>query len=133
VTARKQAPGKRDNPLRVSDAFRAFVLDQLEELGEVQPRSMFGAVGLYRRGIFFGIVAGDVLYLKADDTTRGDYERAGSAPFRPYPGRSGRMQYYAVPMSVLESADELARWAKQAVKVAERAAERRDPRRARSR
>jgi DNA transformation protein len=116
----------------VSEAFRAFALDQLETLGEVEPRSMFGGVGLYRRGIFFGIVAGDVLYLKVDDTTRGDYERAGSGPFRPYPERGGTMQYYAVPVEVLESASELVLWARRAVEVATRAgapATRRRPRR----
>lgn len=79
---------------------------------------MFGGVGLYRRGTFFGIIAGDVLYLKVDDTTRGDYERAGSDPFCPYPERGGTMQYYAVPVDVLESADELARWARLALEVA---------------
>jgi DNA transformation protein len=107
--------------LAVSPSFRQFVLDQLEELGDVTPRSMFGAVGLYQRGVFFGIVAGDVLYLKADASTRGDYERAGMSPFRPYPNRSGTMQYYAVPLSVLESAGELAKWARAAVAVANRA------------
>jgi len=107
--------------LAVSPSFRQFVLDQLEELGDVTPRSMFGAVGLYYRGLFFGIVAGDVLYLKVDGSTRGDYERAGMHPFRPYPNRSGTMQYYAVPLDVLESASELARWARRAAAVAERA------------
>lgn len=111
------------NPLAVSPAFRRFVLDQLDELGGVVPRSMFGGVGLYRDGLFFGIVAGDVLYLKVDDRTRGIYEAAGMPPFKPYPHRSGTMQYYAVPVGVLESASELSEWARKAVDVARRAAE----------
>lgn len=111
---------RQANPLRVSESFRAFVLDQLEDVGDVQPRSMFGAVGLYCRGLFFGIIAGDVLYLKVDETTRGDYERAGMGPFCPYPERGGTMQYFAVPVGVLESPEELARWAKRAVTVAGR-------------
>lgn len=119
------------NPLRVSDAFRAYVLDQLEELGEVTPRAMFGAVGLYRRGTFFGIVAGDVLYLKVDDTTRGDYTGRGCGPFQPYGDRGGTMRYYAVPVDVLESAEDLAEWARRAVQVAERTAT--SPRRGSSR
>jgi len=110
------------NPLRVTHSFKRFVLDQLEELGDVVPRAMFGGVGLYHRDVFFGIVAGDVLYLKVDDTTRGDYERAGMGPFRPYPDRAGTMQYYAVPLDVLESAGELAQWARRAIDVAKRAA-----------
>lgn len=124
---RRTSPSKpaTQNPLAVSESFRRFVLDQLEELGDVTPRSMFGGVGLYHRGIFFGIVAGDVLYLKVDDSTRRDYELAGMSAFKPYPNRSGTMQYYAVPLDVLESAAELARWARKAVAVATRASTRR--------
>ena len=107
--------------LKVSPAFKSFVLDQLEELGDVMPRSMFGGVGLYHRGLFFGIIARDVLYLKVDDSNRADYERAGCAQFKPYPDRSGTMRYYAVPLEVLESAMELASWARKSVAAAEHA------------
>jgi DNA transformation protein and related proteins len=71
--------------------------------------------------VFFGIIARDVVYLKADDTTRGDYERVGAKPFRPYPDREGKAQYYAVPVGVLETAPELVEWARKAVAVAVRA------------
>jgi DNA transformation protein len=117
---RQRTSASSRNPLRVSDSFKRFVLDQLEEVGEIQPRAMFGGIGLYHRGLFFGIVAGDVLYLKVDATTRLDYERAGTGPFMPYPERGGTMQYYAVPLEVLESAPELARWVRRAIAVAER-------------
>jgi DNA transformation protein and related proteins len=112
---------RRFRSLKVSAPFKAFVLDQLEELGDVVPRSMFGGVGLYCRSVFFGIIARDVLYLKVDDTNRSDYERAGMPPFRPVAGRKkGTMKYYAVPVDVLESATELATWARRAVAVGER-------------
>jgi DNA transformation protein and related proteins len=105
--------------LKVSDAFKAFVLDQLETLGDVVPRAMFGGIGLYRRGFFFGIVARDTLYLKVGDRNRRDYERAGTKPFKPYAHRAGSMQYYAVPLSILENADDLARWARESIAVAQ--------------
>src|SRR5947209_12218423 len=108
----------RLSPMKVSDAFKSFVLDQLEELGDVVPRSMFGGVGLYRRGVFFGIMAGDALYLKVDDGNRAEYERAGMKPFKPYRNRPGTMQYYAVPLDVLESPIDLTRWAREAVAAA---------------
>lgn len=94
------------------------MVDQLEPLGDVLSRSMFGGVGLYCRGVFFGIIAGDVLYLKADDGNRSDYERAGMAPFKPYADRAGTMQYYAVPVGVLETTPELVEWARKAVAAA---------------
>lgn len=121
-TGRRSGKPQRSlmKPLAVSPAFREFVLDQLEELGDVIARSMFGGVGLYHRDTFFGIIAGDVLYLKVDDSTRVEYERAGMLAFKPYTDRSGTMQYYSVPLHVLESAPELARWARAAVAVARR-------------
>ena len=81
---------------------------------------MFGGVGLYYRGLFFGIIARDVLYLKVDDRNRPDYRRAGMKPFKPYRDRPGTMQYYAVPLEVLESALDLAAWARKSVAAAER-------------
>ena len=104
--------------LKVSDGFKSFVLDQLEELGDVTPRSMFGGVGLYHRGVFFGIIARDTLYLKVGSSNLADYERAAMKPFRPYPNRSGKMRYYSVPLDVLENAPELATWARKAIAVA---------------
>ena len=103
----------------MSDAFKSFVLAQFEELGDVVPRSMFGGVGLYRRGVFFGIMARDTLFLKVGDRNRGDYQRAKMKPFKPYPHRSGTMEYFAVPVDVLESPEDLAAWARKSIAVAE--------------
>jgi DNA transformation protein len=119
-TARPASRTSR-TPRRVTDAFKEFVLDQLADLGGVEPRTMFGCYGLYSRGVFFAILAGDVLYLKVDDETRREYERAGSAPFKPFPKRPASRNYYAVPASVLENAAELTRWARRAIGAAERA------------
>jgi len=104
--------------LRSSAGFEAFVLDQLTGLGDVTSKKMFGGVGIYCRGVFFAIIARDELYLKADDHTRSRFESAGAKPFRPYPDRAGTMQYYSVPLEVLESAPELEQWGRDAVAAA---------------
>jgi DNA transformation protein len=104
--------------MAVSEGFKAFVLDQLEDLGEVTARPMFGGVGLYCGVLFFGIIAADVLYMKVDETNRRDYESAGMRPFAPYPDRPSTMKYYAVPVEVLESATELVAWARKSVAAA---------------
>ncbi len=106
--------------LKVSEGFKTFVLDQLEELGDVTPRSMFGGVGLYHRGTFFGILARDTLFLKVGESNRADYERVGAPAFTPYPGRpsKGTKKYHAVPLPVLESAPELVAWARKAIAAA---------------
>ena len=108
--------------MRVSDGFRAFVLEQLAGIASVRPRAMFGGVGLYADDVFFGILAADTLYLKVDDTNRGQYEAAGMAAFQPYVDKPTTkpttMSYYQVPARVLEDADDLTAWARASIRVA---------------
>ncbi len=106
--------------MKSSSAFTTFVLDQLATLGDVTPRSMFGGVELYCDGIFFGLIARDVLYLKTDEENRPDYERTGMPAFKPYPDRPATMQYHAVPVEVLEAPPDLVRWARKALAAAAR-------------
>jgi DNA transformation protein len=106
--------------MAVSKGFRDFVIDQLSCVGEVRPRAMFGGVGLYLEDLFFGVMADDVLYLKVDDASRAFFERAGSTPFRPYKDRPETMQYYNVPLGVVEDIDTLAAWARLALDAAHR-------------
>jgi DNA transformation protein len=79
---------------------------------------MFGGVGLYADGIFFALIANDTLYHKVDDTNRQDYESAGMDAFRPYPDKIRTMQYYEVPVEVLEDQELLNTWAKRSIAVA---------------
>jgi DNA transformation protein len=98
--------------MRVTDGFRAFVLEQLAGLESVRARAMFGGVGLYANDVFFGIIAADALYLKVDDSNRGRYEAEGMTAFQPYADTPTTMSYYQVPARVLEDGDELAAWAR---------------------
>jgi DNA transformation protein len=116
-----QAGRRTKKSLASSSAFETFAIDQLSGAGDIVARKMFGGVGLYCEGVFFGLIARDELYFKVDDTTRGTFEAEGARPFKPYADRPGTMQYYSVPISVLESAPELVRWAERAIAVAVRA------------
>jgi len=104
----------------VSDGFTAFVLEQLDPLGPITPKRMFGGVGLYARDRFFGLMMGDVLYLKSNAETRVARQAAGSRPFQPAkrPRGKGKNPYDSVPAAILEDADELMRWAKQSIAIA---------------
>ena len=106
--------------MSVSDEYLTYVIDQLEELGPVRYKRMFGGAGLYFEDLFFGIVADDVLYFKVDDSNRADYEAAGMEPFKPFGDKDIVMQYYEVPIDVLENKSTLRDWAEKAVRVAER-------------
>lgn len=109
--------------MAVSDGYRAYVLEQLDPAGMITSRRMFGGVGIYCDGHFFALIDDDTLYFKVDASTRPQFEAAGSTPFRPY-GDDRTMSYYTVPPDVLEDADELASWVRNAVGVARRAATR---------
>jgi len=113
----------------VSPRFAEFVVDQLEGCGAITTRRMFGAVGIYSGDVFFALIDDDVLYLKVDDSTRGEFERAGSRPFDPYKDGRASMHYYEVPVAVLEDADELTKWSRLAIKVARAAKAETKPRR----
>lgn len=114
----------------VTDSFVEFVLEQLCSVAAITPKRMFGGVGLYAGDLFFALIADDVLYLKADDATRGALEAAGARPFQPYPDRgTGSMQYYSVPAAVLEDADGLIAWTKKSVEIARAQRESPSPRR----
>lgn len=103
----------------VSSDFVAFVIEQLESFARVTSRRMFGGVGLYADGLFFGLIADDTLYLKVDDTNRADYERCGCKPFQPFPDKSEfSMNYYDVPADLLDDPEELSRWARKSLAVA---------------
>jgi DNA transformation protein len=106
--------------MSVSDEYLTYVIDQLEDLGPVRFKRMFGGAGLYFEDLFFGIVADDVVYFKVDDSNRADYEAAGMEPFQPFPDKDVVMQYYEVPIDVLENKNTLRDWAEKAVRVAER-------------
>ena len=106
----------------VSEEYLDYVVDQLGCIGEVTAKRMFGGVGLYRGGFFFGLIAGDMLYFKVDDENRPDYESAGAKAFQPYGGESYSMGYYEVPVDVLEDVDKLRVWASGAVGAAQRKA-----------
>ena len=68
--------------MAVSPGYQTFVLDQLRRvLPGVRAKRMFGGVGLYADDLFFALIDDDVLFLKADDETRGDFERRGLRPF----------------------------------------------------
>ncbi len=80
---------------------------------------MFSGVGLYCGDLFFGLMHAGMLYLKVDDQTRPRYTRRRLKPFAP--GGTRSRSYYPVPASILEDADTLCVWAREALDVAARA------------
>jgi DNA transformation protein len=104
-----------DDPERLKELLSAF--------GPVAIRRMFGGVGIFAEGIMFALVYDGELYLKADAETIPAYRTEGSGPFA-Y-GAKGRrivMSYWQLPDRLLDDADELAQWARSALRAAQRSA-----------
>ena len=103
-----------------SAGFKDFIKDQLAAFGPVTIRNMFGGAGVYADGVMFGLLADDVLYLKADAATAGAFEAEGMSPFTYQPAGKPpvAMSYWEVPPGLLEEPDELAAWAREAHRIA---------------
>jgi DNA transformation protein len=109
TTAKCLAPG----------SFGAFVLDQLSALEGIEARSMFGGAGFYLDGEFFGILYKEHLYFRVSAETIAGYKKRGMKPFAPFEGRRGESRrYYEVPVDILESAEDLVKWARIAQQAA---------------
>ncbi len=92
--------------------------------GAVQVRGLFGGAGLFVDSVMFGLVSDGQIYLKADAATAPAFEREGCVPFE-YSTKKGRravMSYWRLPDRLYDDPDELARWARQALAVAQRKA-----------
>ncbi len=111
--------------MSVSSDYLAYIIDQLRPFGAVTARRMFGGIGLYADGYFFGIID-DTVFFKVDDSNRADYQARGCRQFTFEMEKSGRrivsMGYFAVPEEVLEDPDELKLWARKSLAVAVAAA-----------
>lgn len=107
--------------------------DLFEEIGPIRLGPMFGGRGIYSGDLIFGIVAAGEIYLKVDDATRGDFERAGSHPFT-Y-AREGRepvaTSYWLLPAAAVDDPSQAAQWARLAIEAGRRATETKSTRRRR--
>ncbi|HKP58789.1 MAG TPA: TfoX/Sxy family protein [Polyangiales bacterium] len=110
--------------MAVTSSYLTYVLDQLSGLGEVVAKRMFGGIGLYSGGAFFGLIDDDIVYLRVDDASRPEFVARGMPAFRPVRSKPElvSVSYYQVPGEVLEDAEQLVGWARHARDVARQAA-----------
>jgi len=104
--------------MSVTSSYLTYVLDQLG--GDVRARRMFGGIGLYQGELFFGAVDDDVVYLRVDDASRSAYIERGMVPLRPVKSKPEMVMeaYYQLPSEVLDDAEELHAWLRQALAAA---------------
>jgi DNA transformation protein and related proteins len=97
-------------------------MELLAPAGAVRARRMFGGHGLYVDDLFVAIIAMGRLYLKADDTTRAQFEGAGCEPFEySAKDRSVTLGYWSAPAEAMESPALMLPWVRLALQAALRA------------
>lgn len=105
--------------MTTSREFVEFAQELFAPLGGVTSRPMFGGVGLYSRGLMFGLILDETIYLKADAETAKAFEARHCGPFT-YEGKGKpvRTSYWQMPAELVDDADEAVAWAKTALGVA---------------
>ena len=96
----------------VQPQYLAYVLEQLAALPALRPNRMFGGIGLYSDGLFFGLIDDDILYFKTGEGNLADYRARNMPKFMPFPEKTRQETgYHQVPADVIEDAEQLVAWA----------------------
>jgi DNA transformation protein len=109
--------------------FVDHVVELMNGLGNVLPKPMFGAWGLFYEGLCFAIVAEDTLYLKGDGVNAARFDAAQMTPFI-YESKMGERivtSYRQAPADALDNAVNMAQWAREGYEAALRTAHGRAP------
>ena len=108
---------------------RDFLIDLFTDFGPVTIRKMFSGFGISADGINFALALRSGLYFRADDVTIPQFEAEGSSPFQ-YRTRNKTVtvgSYWQLPARLFDDSEELARWAREALAAAQRAALKKRP------
>ena len=95
--------------------FATPLQDLLESLGTVQVKSMFGGHGVFLDNLMFGLIADEVLYLKADEENQSAFTDLDLEKFTYHKkGKPFSFSYFEAPEEALDNKEILVDWAKQA-------------------
>lgn len=107
--------------MSASHSFIEHLKECLGEMGPITVRRMFGGAGVYADGVMFALVAGDALYFKTDETTRGAFDAEGLGPFVfASKGKDMRTSYWRAPDRLFDDPSEMVTWGRTALDAARR-------------
>ena len=93
--------------------------DLFQEFGPITLRRFFGGEGIYAGSVMIGMIFGDIIYFKTDPQTRKGFDAEGCEPFSFYKGKELVVTtWLALPDRLYDDSDELADWARAALRVA---------------
>lgn len=98
-----------------------YIGDLLADHGAISIKRMFGGAGLFCNDLMFALETAGVVYFKADDTNRPDFEKAGTRPFSyEAKGKLRETSYWRVPDDVVAEPDDLRSWGVEAIEASRR-------------
>jgi DNA transformation protein and related proteins len=96
---------------RFDDLFAAF--------GPITLKRFFGGEGIYADDVMIGMVFDDVIFFKTDEETRKAFAAEKTEPFSFMKGGERVVTtWFALPDRLYDDPEELAQWARAALKVA---------------
>ena len=95
--------------------FKAFVLDQLSDLGAFETRAMFGGTALLIEGAAFAKIRHGALWLKVGNANRTDFVEKDMPQYTYGRDNARKLNFFRTPTDVLEDADTLVAWASKSV------------------
>lgn len=99
--------------------FVKYLTEAFRDFGAVNTRRMFGGHGVFFDGVMIGLVADDVLYLKADTLSIEKFKDYGLSQFQyPKGDKMVGMSYYLAPEEALDDPAEMRVWAQLAYDAA---------------
>ena len=94
--------------------------DLFAEFGPIGVRRFFGGEGIYAGDVMIGLVFGDTIYFTTDVATRAAFKAENCRPFTfKKGGETIVTHWHAIPDRLYDDPDELAGWARVALKVGE--------------
>jgi DNA transformation protein len=109
--------------MALSEEYAAFVEELFAAAFPIRIKRMFGGAGIFWDEVMIGLISDERIYLKADASTKADFEAEGSRPFV-FTQKSGdivAMSYLELPERLYDEPDEMRNWALSARAVALRA------------
>lgn len=76
-------------------------MDQLSAFEGVESKRMFGGSCLFKEGLMFGMIGGDVFRLKVDDINKDVFEAKGMKPYHSASKKKG-IPNWEVPLEIIE-------------------------------
>lgn len=102
--------------------FVEYLTEVFAGFGPIRPKRMFGGYGLFHDDLMIGLVADDVLYLKADGESASRFSEKGLSQFEYVKqGKPMKMSYFMAPEEIFDDPEEAGRWASLAYDAALRA------------